>query len=241
MEILEKITAQLKSAKNVVVLTGAGISAESGVPTFRGADGLWNNKSIVELATPESFERDPRLVWEFYNWRRGMMAAKEPNPGHYAIARLEKQVDDFTLVTQNIDNLHRLAGSENVLELHGNVWRVRCLGCRKEYEERKHPMDEPSYCECGALIRPAVVWFGESLPSGILEEAFRVSAMAEVVLVVGTSAVVYPAAQLPMVALQNGAKVYEINLEPTPFSGQATDSVFGKSGEILPQIIPEES
>ncbi|MHC4661599.1 MAG: SIR2 family NAD-dependent protein deacylase [Planctomycetota bacterium] len=239
MNEIPEIIYALESARRVVVLTGAGISAESGVPTFRGKDGLWNDKSIVELARPETLERDPKMLWEFYNWRRGMMADKEPNPGHYAIARLEKRLENFALVTQNIDNLHRLAGSKNVLELHGNVWRVRCLKCGDIFEERKHPLDEPPYHSCGGMLRPDVVWFGEGLPPGIMEEAFRVSAECDVALVVGTSAIVYPAAQLPVLALQNGAKVFEINIEPTPFSNLATASVFGKSGEILPQIIPE--
>lgn len=207
--------------QSVVVLTGAGISAESGVPTFRGEDGLWRQYRAEELATPAAFHRDPRLVWEWYDWRRGLIAECMPNAAHHALARMEERVPDFALVTQNVDGLHHLAGSRNIIELHGNIWRMRCMrGCRPKWEDRTVPLPErPPHCpSCGALTRPDVVWFGEALPTEALEAAWRASERCHLMLIVGTSAAVHPAASLPLVARQAGATIVEINPRPTPIS-----------------------
>jgi NAD-dependent deacetylase len=228
----------LAEARRVAVLTGAGISAESGIPTFRGPGGLWNNHRPEDLATPEAFARDPKLAWEWYDWRRQRVAAALPNPGHTALAELERRVPHFTLITQNVDGLHRAAGSQNMIELHGSIWRLRCLSCAREIENRDAPLREiPPRCSCGGLLRPGVVWFGESLPFDAMRQAAKAAARCDLFLLCGTSAVVYPAAALPERALCAGAKVIEINLEATPFSDVAHLSLRGKSGEILPRLV----
>jgi len=228
----------IEDAKSIAVLTGAGISAESGIPTFRGPGGLWKQYRPEDLATPQAFSRDPKLVWEWYDWRRQRVAAATPNSGHRALACLESSAAEFTLITQNVDGLHRAAGSRNIIELHGNLWRLYCLACEREIENREVPLREiPPRCACGGLLRPAVVWFGESLPAQAIEQAFHAARSCAVFLVCGTSAVVYPAAALPDRALAAGARVIEVNLEPTPFSQFAHVSLRGKCGELLPQII----
>ncbi len=230
---------------SIVVLTGAGVSAESGVPTFRGPGGLWRNYSAEDLATPQAFARNPRLVWEWYDWRRGMIHQAQPNPGHLALAALEQQTvarcaeeGCFTLITQNVDGLHERAGSRNVLRLHGDIWQVRCTGCGVVQPNEEVPLRElPPRCPCGALLRPGVVWFGEPLPSPEWERACQTSNLARVMLVVGTSAVVYPAAGLAELARVAGAKLAIINTEETPLDA-AADWVFrGTAGEILPQLL----
>jgi NAD-dependent deacetylase len=200
---------------DLVVLTGAGVSAESGIPTFRGEEGLWKNFKPEELATPEAFRRNPKLVWEWYDWRRQLISKAQPNRAHKLLAQL-----NAVIITQNVDGLHQRAGTKKVIELHGNIWRVRCTSCGKEYENYDVPLREiPPKCKfCNGLLRPAVVWFGEGLPLDALEEAERLARSCEVFLVVGTSGVVYPAGLLPFVAKQNGAKVVEINPENTPIS-----------------------
>jgi NAD-dependent protein deacetylases, SIR2 family len=200
---------------NLVVLTGAGVSAESGIPTFRGKEGLWKNFKPEELATPEAFRRNPKLVWEWYDWRRQLISKAQPNKAHKLLAQL-----NAVIITQNVDGLHQRAGAKKVIELHGNIWRVRCTSCGKEYENYEVPLREmPPKCKfCNGLLRPAVVWFGESLPMDALEEAERLARSCEIFLVVGTSGVVYPAGLLPFVAKQHGAKVVEINPESTPIS-----------------------
>ncbi len=234
----ETIQGWLAEAERVVVLTGAGISAESGVPTFRGAGGLWRQHRPEDLATPEAFARGPRLVWEWYDWRRARVAKAEPNPGHLALAQLERRVPDFTLITQNVDGLHQRAGSQRVLKLHGDIWTLHCLGCGLEETNHDVPLREiPPRCSCGGLFRPGVVWFGEALPADVLRHAMEAAAHAQVFLVVGTSAVVQPAASLPLLAQQNGAKLVEINLEETPLSAQADASFWGKAGELLPRLL----
>ena len=226
------------AAKRVAALTGAGISAESGVPTFRGKDGLWKQYRAEDLATPQAFSRDPDLVWEWYNWRRGLIAEKRPNPGHEALAALEKARPGFTLITQNVDGLHLLAGSRNVLEIHGSIWRVRCVNCGLRREDRTTPLPAPPLCpECQGRLRPDVVWFGESLDPRLLESSFQAASQAEVMMVIGTSAVVQPAASLAWQAKKAGALVIEINLETTPFSNQADAVLLGPSGKILPALI----
>lgn len=234
----ETIQGWLAEAERVVVLTGAGISAESGVPTFRGAGGLWRQHRPEDLATPEAFARGPRLVWEWYDWRRARVAKAEPNPGHLALAQLERRVPDFTLITQNVDGLHQRAGSRRVLKLHGDIWTLHCLGCGLEETNHDVPLREiPPRCSCGGLFRPGVVWFGEALPADVLRHAMEAAAHAQVFLVVGTSAVVQPAASLPLLAQQNEAKLVEVNLEETPLSAQADASFWGKAGELLPRLL----
>ncbi|HEY75618.1 MAG TPA: NAD-dependent deacylase [Thermoflexia bacterium] len=222
--------------RSVVVLTGAGISAESGVPTFRGPEGLWRSFRPTDLATPEAFRRDPALVWEWYDWRRQRIAACQPNPAHRVLAEMEAVIPDFTLITQNVDGLHQAAGSRNVLELHGNIWQVRCTTCRWSGEDRRVPLPEiPPRCRCGGLLRPDVVWFGESLPPHILEAAWEATSRCQVMLVIGTSAVVQPAASLPVTAKRNGAYLIEVNPAETPLTPLADEVLRGPAGETIPR------
>jgi NAD-dependent deacetylase len=231
---------KLTECDNVVVLTGAGISAESGVPTFRGQGGLWRQYRATDLATPEAFAQDSRLVWEFYNWRREVLAPLHPNPGHLALAAMESRFAHFTLITQNIDGLHQTAGSRKMIELHGNIWWVRCNGCGAVKEDRRVPLPELPICgTCGALLRPNVVWFGEMLDSAILDLAYRSIEACQVMMVIGTSGVVQPAASMGATARRRGAFVAEINLEPTPYTGAYDLSILGKSGEVLPNLVGE--
>lgn len=234
---LEEARGILAGARRVAVLTGAGISAESGVPTFRGPGGLWKEYRPEDLATPEAFRADPRLVWEWYEWRRGLIAEAKPNAGHQALRRLEDRIDAFTLITQNVDGLHRLAGSDGVLEIHGSLWRTRCLSCGRTRETRDRFDTLPPRCACGGLLRPDVVWFGESLPPELMRRSTDAADACEVMLVVGTSSLVQPAASLADIVLNRGKTVIEVNLEPTPLSGRATFSFQGRAGEILPQLI----
>jgi NAD-dependent deacetylase len=235
---LELARECLAAASTVAVLTGAGISAESGIHTFRGSGGLWRNFRPEDLATREAFARDPRLVWEWYNWRREIIARAEPIPAHRALARLEAAKPRFTLITQNVDGLHEAAGSRRILKLHGDIWQLRCTVCGADWIDRSAPLRTiPPLCACGGLARPAVVWFGEMLPREILREAERAAALAEVFLVIGTSAVVYPAAGFAPSAKASGATVIEINLELTPFSGLSDFALHGEAGELLPQLV----
>lgn len=199
---------------------------------------MWRQYRAEDLATPEAFDRDPKLVWEWYDWRRQLIARCQPNPAHHAIALLERDAPEFLLITQNVDGLHRKAGSVRLVELHGNLWRVRCLQEGTTTENFEAPLRNiPPRCECGGLLRPDVVWFGEALPADALREAFDAAGSCEVFLVVGTSAVVQPAASLPMVAREHGAYVVEVNLEPTPLTSIAHESHHGKAGEILPRLL----
>jgi NAD-dependent deacetylase len=232
------VTEKLMHARRVAVLTGAGVSAESGVPTFRGADGLWRRYRAEDLATPEAFECDPTLVWSWYDWRRQLIARCEPNPAHHAIAALEAGVPEFLLITQNVDGLHRKAGSCNMVELHGNLWRVRCLSEGTITENAEAPLASiPPRCVCGGLLRPDVVWFGEPLSTETIRRAYDAVEACDLMLVVGTSALVQPAASLPMIAKAHGAYVVEVNLDPTPFSPLADESHQGRAGEILPRLL----
>lgn len=229
---------KLSAAENVVVLTGAGISAESGVPTFRGEGGLWRTYRATDLATPEAFENDPKLVWEFYGWRRQLLAPLDPNPGHYALAELERRIPRFTLITQNIDGLHQKAGSANILELHGNLWWVRCTRCGSLTEDRTVPLPELPRCiSCRGLLRPHVVWFGEMLEPKILDQAYEAIRDCGVMLVVGTSGTVQPAASMGVIARKQGATVAEVNLDPTPYTDAYDISISGKAGEILARLL----
>lgn len=239
--IPEALLARLRSAQRVVVFTGAGVSAESGVPTFRGADGLWGKFRPEELASFAAFMKNPELVWEWYRARKEIIAAVQPNAGHRAIAAMEGMFRSFTVITQNIDNLHRRAGSSRVLELHGNIERNYCLQCGRTYTGADLPgapgvpvCEEPG---CGGMIRPDVVWFGEMLPEDAWDGAVRASAGAEVFFSVGTSGVVYPAASLPMTAKGQGAYLVEVNPEPTPLTASADLFLRGASGAVLPALL----
>lgn len=237
---LSRAVSALRQAKRVAVLTGAGVSAESGVATFRGSGGLWEGHAIEEVATPEAFEINPRLVWQFYNMRRVGLRTVRPNPGHYALARMEQHwsSDRFTLVTQNIDGLHRAAGSKHVLEIHGNLARVRCTGCRSITDRGYEPLADLPHCgDCGALLRPDVVWFHEMLPEEVWSEASEQVGRSDCFLVAGTSAVVYPAAGLIGLAQRVGSIVIEINLEPTDARKLGAIGLYGPSGVLLPQLV----
>jgi NAD-dependent deacetylase len=228
----------LREASSIAVLTGAGVSAESGVPTFRGDNGLWKQYRAEELATPGAFARDSKLVWEWYDWRRSLIAQAKPNPGHYALAEAEARARKFTLITQNVDGLHELAGSRNVLRLHGSIWMLRCMDCRREREDRRTPLPElPPHCECGGMLRPGVVWFGELLPAKVWKDAETAARQADLFLMIGTSAVVYPAAGLASIAKSSGARVVEINIEETGLSDSIDEFLQGPSGELLPQLM----
>ncbi len=239
-EPLEKAAACLRRARRLAVLTGAGVSAESGVPTFRGAGGLWEGHRVEEVATPMAFAADPSFVWRFYHQRRAGLRTVRPNPGHAALAALEKRFghDAFTLATQNIDGLHRAAGSRHVLELHGNLARVRCTGCGRTEDRGLEPLPELPKCDrCEALLRPDVVWFHEMLPEAEWAEAARAAAACDCFLVVGTSAVVYPAAGLIDAARLAGAAVVEVNLQRTDASRAAAVGLYGPSGRLLPELV----
>lgn len=229
----------LAQARSVAILTGAGVSAESGVATFRGTDGIWSKMKPEELASFDAFLRNPALVWEWYLHRKKLITETKPNPAHYALARLEELVPDYTLITQNIDDLHRRAGSRNILELHGNITRSFCIDCGKQTGDvALGEMGElPKCVYCGGLIRPDVVWFGEILPQDALDGADRAARRAEVFIVAGTSNVVYPAALLPRTAKLNGATVIECNIEHTPLSEYADFILEGKAGDTLPQLV----
>lgn len=237
MNISKATIKAIQNSKKVVVLTGAGISAESGVPTFRGEDGLWRNFRPEELATPFAFQSDPKLVWEWYDWRRNLIKPLNPNAGHKVIASIEQKRPDFQLITQNVDGLHQKAGSEKCLELHGNIWKMRCTEEGKVTENMEAPLKTlPPVCECGSLLRPHIVWFGESLEVDVIQSSYQKTENCDLMMVVGTSAVVHPAASLPGMAKNAGAYVIEINAEETPISTQVDDSYIGKAGDILPLL-----
>lgn len=237
--MLDQVAEIIKNTKKAAVLTGAGISAESGVPTFRGQDGLWKKCRPEELATMEAFMANPSLVWEWYNWRRSLIGEVKPNPGHYALCQLKDYFERFTLITQNVDGLHHEAGSEGILELHGSIMRNKCMDCNKPYDRSADidPENIPGCLDCGGKIRPDVVWFGEMLPAGVIEEAFLRAEDCGIFFSIGTSAVVHPAASLPMVAKRSGATLVEINPEETPLTELADFFFAQPSGEMLPQLI----
>jgi len=234
----EKLKSVLSSAKKIVFFTGAGISAESGIPTFRGKEGIWNKMKPEELANFDAFLRNPQIVWDWYQYRKKIVHQASPNPAHLTISELQNYFDEITVVTQNVDNFHLRAGSEVVHELHGNIEKNYCITCAKRYDfENLSVGEKVPRCDCGGLIRPDIVWFGEYLP----EEAYSLSEAAaedcDVMFIVGTSAVVFPAANIPYIAKRNGKYLVEINIERTELSNFADLSLFGKAGEILPQIL----
>ena len=244
--IANKLIDQVNSAKAITVLTGAGISAESWIPTFREAQtGLWARYNPEELATPQAFQANPKLVWEWYLWRRGLIAEAAPNPGHIALAELEARHPQlgsrFTLITQNVDGLHQQAGSKNIIKLHGNINREKCFDCDrpnpKSFDWQPTTGEIPRCEHCGGLLRPDVVWFGEGLPPTAIQTAWEAAENCNVFFSIGTSALVQPAASLPMVALQNEAIVIEINSAQTPLTNYATFSIQGAAGEVLPRLL----
>lgn len=237
-EVIDRVADWMRAATRVVVLTGAGVSAESGVPVFRGAGGLWRQFRPEQLATPEAFARQPALVWEWYAWRRERVAEAKPNAGHVTIARWQHERSGVSLLTQNVDGLHERAGSIEPVELHGNLWRVRCASdCgHSARDEHDAPPRDLFRCRCGGWLRPDVVWFGEALHPPTLDAAIAAAEEADLLLVVGTSAVVYPVAALPQIAKRRRARIVEVNVEETPLTHEVDAVLRGPAGEVLPAI-----
>jgi len=261
-----KFLKLILEAQRLSILTGAGVSAESGIPTFRGKDGLWNKYNLTELATLYAFEEDPLRVWKWYLWRMRLIASARPNAGHRAIAEMEKLFPNFLLITQNVDGLHRRAGSRKLVELHGNIFEGKCRSCSKHYSEeelsRIFPLADKNYLRelseeefkerilnglkerelpecfiCGSLVGPGVVWFGESLPENALSQAFKAAENCDVFFSVGTSALVQPAASLPLIAKRQGAILVEVNPEETPISSYCDFTFRAPSSEVLSEIV----
>jgi NAD-dependent deacetylase len=228
---------RLSEAQNIVFFTGAGISAESGIPTFRGKDGIWNKLRPEELANFDAFMRNPKMVWEWYNHRKKIIHEAQPNKGHIAIAEMQNLFEEVIVITQNIDNLHRRAGSEKIYELHGNIERNYCIKCKTFYNKDLDFSEGIPKCKCGGLIRPDVVWFGEYLPQDQFLGGEKAARLCDMFFVVGTSAVVYPAAGLVYTAKQNGAFIVEVNIEETEISSFCNASFYGESGKILPELV----
>lgn len=229
----------LKNCTQIAILTGAGVSAESGIPTFREAQtGLWSQFNPQELASPQAFAKNPAMVWDWYNYRRELVAQAKPNAGHFALAAMERHVEKFALITQNIDNLHQTAGSQNVIELHGNIAKVRCAECGTFATQWDDSTQKPPPCpKCGGMLRPHVVWFGEMLPQAELNAAARAANTCDAFFSIGTSGMVEPAASLPFVALKKKVLVIEINLEPTPLTAAADYAFAAPSGQVLPELV----
>ena len=240
-EIPPDLIAVLKVNQKIAALTGAGISAESGVPTFREAQtGLWSRYDPAQLATPEAFDRDPQLVWEWYAWRRLLISKAQPNPGHYALVELESHFPEFSLITQNVDGLHRLAGSRSTIELHGDISRTRCSLEDIQIAEWSETGENPPLCpRCGGLLRPDVVWFGESLPETAIQAAFEIASNCQIFFSIGTSTVVEPAASLPFLAMQNGAQIIEVNIDQTTLTASADWHFAASAGQVLPALVRE--
>jgi NAD-dependent deacetylase len=235
----QRVAESLRNAERVAVLTGAGISAESGIPTFREAQtGLWARFRPEDLASPEAFMRDPVMVWEWYRWRRGLVAGALPNAGHKAIAELQRRVANTVVITQNVDGLHQAGGATDVIELHGSIRRARCTKCTATRDWTADEASFPPYCDCDAMLRPDIVWFGEMLPEHALERAFAVTESCDVFLSVGTSNLVQPAASLPWLAAERGAQVAVVNVS---MEGQLHEPnvvhLTGKSGDVLPRLL----
>ncbi|MHA1577436.1 MAG: NAD-dependent protein deacylase [Candidatus Thorarchaeota archaeon] len=232
----EKAVRILKDSKYVIALTGAGVSRESNVPTFRGKDGLWRNYDAMELATPEAFARNSQLVWEWYTWRQGLIKECNPNPAHETLAEFEQTGLLKCLITQNVDGLHRRAGSENVLEVHGNLWALKCTSCNHRERLTSPAVGIPICSECGSYMRPDVVWFGEQLDTIVMNDVYTELEKADTILVIGTSALIQPAASFPLVVRQKGGHVIEMNVEETPLTSYSAVHLSGKAGIVLPHL-----
>jgi NAD-dependent deacetylase len=234
----QKLLTRLKNASSVTVLTGAGISAESGIPTFRGKDGLWENKKVEEVASAQALENDPELFWKFYDWRKKLINEVKPNLGHYSLVDFERIYEDFTLITQNVDNLHQEAGNKNVIELHGNIFRTKCAKCGKNHDGAITPtQDLPKCAECGSVLRPDVILFGENLDESLLRKAHEAAAGCEIFFSIGTSSLVEPAASIPLLAKANGSYVVEINSEETALTSHVDESLRGSTEKVLPALV----
>lgn len=244
-EMIEEAAKLIARSKFLIAFTGAGISAESGIPTFRGKNGLWNKYRPEELATPEAFARNPELVWEFYRWRMRLISKAKPNRAHLALAELERMGILKTVITQNVDDLHREAGNKNIIELHGNIFRVKCTRCdyRENLKESGRlekflgDKDLPKCPKCSSLLRPDVVWFGEALPEGALSKAFNLARKSDVCLVIGTSGQVFPAAYIPYIVKDNGGYVIEVNPSESGITPIADIFIRGKAGEVMDELL----
>jgi len=234
--MFESISDQIKNYKKIVFVTGAGISQESGIPTFRGKDGLWRNYDPMKLATIDAFYENPKLVWGWYNERRNNIFQAQPNPGHNAIAELEKYAQVMVL-TQNIDGLHKKAGSSNILELHGSIVKIKCSVCDYNEEILTEISNFPPICKCGNILRPDVVWFGEPLPQDVWQNAIKFASQCDLMVIVGTSLAVSPANTLPLYAKQNNATLIEINPEKTEMSEEMDENIRNTSVETLPKLV----
>jgi len=235
-KVLQSVIDVIAAADHMVALTGAGISKESNVPTFRGEDGLWRNYDAMELATPDAFRRDPTLVWEWYTWRQGLIANCNPNPAHLTLVKWEQKGILKSLITQNVDGLHIRAGSTIVHEVHGDLWALKCVSC--DYKGRLDAPAEgiPPCPKCNNNLRPDVVWFGESLDRDTISNVYQELEKADVCLVIGTSSLVQPAASFPLIVKQRGGLIIEVNIERTPLTSEVDYHLTGKAGEILPQL-----
>ena len=240
LELLFKLIKQIKPKKEkmqITALTGSGISKGSGIPTFRGKDGLWRNYNAMELATPQAFKSNPDLVWEWYSWRIGLILEKNPNPAHYALVKLQEEGLLKYVITQNVDSLHMKAGTRNIIEVHGNIFRTKCTNCNNKALLEKPP-EKPPFCECGTMLRPDVIWFGETLDNQkILDSQKLLTNETDILLIIGTSGLVYPVAEFPKIAKRSGVLVIEFNLEPTPISLYADYTWLGKAEETLVQFV----
>ncbi len=234
--LLKEAVDAILNADYFVALTGAGISRESNIPTFRGEDGLWRNYDAMELATPSAFARNPTLVWEWYTWRQGLISNCEPNPAHNTLVSWEKKGILKTLITQNVDGLHIRAGSVNVHEVHGDLWDLKCMSCNYRGRLNQPATGIPPCPQCNNHLRPDVVWFGESLDPEIMGHVYNELERADVCIVIGTSALVQPAASFPLIVKQHGGKIIEVNVEQTMLTGLADYHLSGKAGETLPAL-----
>jgi len=235
-ELVSRLVELIKSSSYIVAFTGAGVSAESGIPTFRGRDGLWRRYDPTKLATPEAFMEDPKRVWEWYKWRMEVIAKAKPNPAHIVLAKMEEKGLVKTIITQNVDGLHQKAGARNVIELHGNIWRVKCINneCGYRTTIAKPPEQLPPRCpKCGSLLRPDVVWFGEPLPRRAWEQAVGEASRADLIIVIGTSGVVQPAAMIPLIVKRRGGRIVDINVEETAYKDIADLFIKARAGEVF--------
>ncbi len=233
---LRSAAQKIEGSNYLIALSGAGISKESNVPTFRGADGLWNKYNAMELATPDAFQKNPELVWEWYSWRQNLIKSCDPNPAHYTIAKWERTGLLKSLITQNVDGLHRRAGSKHIFEIHGNLWALKCTACSYGGYIDVPAIGIPRCPSCNNILRPDVVWFGESLNPTMMTQVYTELQKADVCIVIGTSALVHPAASFPITVKQNGGIVIEVNIETTPLTSIADYHVEGKAGEMLPYL-----